>query len=710
MIGRNRYASTSRIKSVTALTIILTAMVCASGIAIRLDAQNPLPEQAADLAGLLQEGIRLYNEASYQQAVVTLDSIIGAATPSVASQRDLLARAYEYRARARYSMSRPDKAAVESDFASVLQLRPDYQPSGMSPVVVEIFTAVRARVLGDLVLQLTPPGPIEIDGVTYTATAEPLTIPLSTGEHTIVSNRRGYRAVEQRVVIAGGQSIPLSIALERTSATLFVRTIPSGVEVLLDGVSKGITPQGSDANGVSDLLVIPELEIKTYALRYQRNCYYPQERSLQVTQLADLNNEPLRLEQAVANVTLRISDSAAATYVDGRRREPSPAGVGDLCEGEHLIDVRSPRGRFIDRRYWRPGDKETLTAVIQPAFAIVVNSPPSGITATQFRTLTQRALADAKGTLIFEPGDEELTSVLREPIGGDFFHATTAAATLTRSERGAKLAADLGVQGLAAIESSADPDTVRLSLLAAGSAEPETLTLNPKDPVSLASVVMALAGELPPLTRTSLEALVIDVANTPGAVVVRPYPDGIAARVNLVPGDLITQVGESSVGSVADLFRETDKTPGQMVTLTVRSLAGTTRSVPILVKIIPDTLPLADKRLVYNAILLRLRDRLHEVTPTDAPTVRLNLAIVQMRLGQFQQAIAQLELVRLPDGAGVSAGTVAYLLGMCYEALGRRGEATAAYTTASKSVDSTLSYMGPPTAPLAQERLQSSAR
>jgi tetratricopeptide (TPR) repeat protein len=683
-------------------------MVCTFGTVAGTQAQNPASEQPADLAALLQEGIRLYNESNHQQAVMTLDTIIGAATPSDASQRDLLARAYEYRARARYSI-RPDKAAAESDFASLLQLRPGYQPLGMSPVVVQIFTAVRTRVLGDLILQLTPPGPIEIDGVAYTATAEPLTVPLSAGEHTIVSNRRGYRSLEQRFVIPAGQLTPLSLALERTSATLFVRTIPSGVEVLVDGVSKGVTAPGTDANGVSEALVIPELDIKTYAVRYQRSCYYTQERSLQVTQLADLNNEPLQLEQAVATVTLRLSDPDATTYVDGRRG-PSASDVGTLCEGEHLIDVRSPRGRFIDQRYWRPGDKETLTAVIRPAFAIVVNSPPSGITGTQFRTLTQRALADAKGALIFGPADEELTSVLREPISPDFFHGTTAAAALARGERGARLSADLGVQGLAAIESSGDPDTVRLSLLTAGSMEPETLTLNLKDPVSLASVVAALAADLPPLTRTSLEALIIDVANTPGAVVVRPYPNGIAASVNLAPGDVITDVGGSGVGSVADLFRELDKNPGQLVTLTVRSLAGATRSVPILVKIIPDTLPLADKRLVYNGILLRLRERLREATPADAGAVRLNLAIVEMRLGQYQQAIAQFEQVQLPDGAGVSAGTVSYLLGLCYEALGRRAEATTAYTNASKSTDSRLSYMGPPTAPLAQERLQSVAK
>jgi hypothetical protein len=124
-------------------------------------------------------------------------------------------------------------------------------------------------------------------------------------------------------------------------------------------------------------------------------------------------------------------------------------------------------------------------------------------------------------------------------------------------------------------------------------------------------------------------------------------------------------------------------------------------------KLVPDTIPLADRHLLYNFILLRLQEALREAkTPIDATAARLNLAIVQMRLGRWGEAAGNLEQLRLPDGPGVSSGTVAYLLGLCYDAVGRRADAVKSFTTATKSADSMLSMRGPRTAALAQEKLQ----
>jgi hypothetical protein len=115
---------------------------------------------------------------------------------------------------------------------------------------------------------------------------------------------------------------------------------------------------------------------------------------------------------------------------------------------------------------------------------------------------------------------------------------------------------------------------------------------------------------------------------------------------------------------------------------------------------------MSDRHLLYNGILLRLEELLRDAkTPVDAIASRLNLAIVEMRLGRWGEAARDLEQLRLPEGPGVSGGTIAYLLGLCYEALGRRGDATTSFTAAAKS-DSMLSMRGPRTAALAQDKLQ----
>src|SRR6185295_11434705 len=63
------------------------------------------PGQAAAVANgsaLLQEGMALYDGAKYAEAVVSFGRAIDALSPSDAAQRDVLVKAYEYRARARY--------------------------------------------------------------------------------------------------------------------------------------------------------------------------------------------------------------------------------------------------------------------------------------------------------------------------------------------------------------------------------------------------------------------------------------------------------------------------------------------------------------------------------------------------------------------------------------------------------------------------------
>jgi len=149
------------------------------------------------------------------------------------------------------------------------------------------------------------------------------------GEHTLAATRQGYRAAEQKVAVIAGQTIPVSVALERISATFTVRTVPDGVAVLLDGIPKGMTPKGPERSDVSGPLIIPDLATGAYVTRYQRDCYKPLERSLSIAQLGDFEiAEPIRLEPAVAKLTLRISEPGATIYVDRVSKGANPAEEG----------------------------------------------------------------------------------------------------------------------------------------------------------------------------------------------------------------------------------------------------------------------------------------------------------------------------------------------------------------------------------------------
>jgi predicted negative regulator of RcsB-dependent stress response len=91
--------------------------------------------------------------------------------------------------------------------------------------------------------------------------------------------------------------------------------------------------------------------------------------------------------------------------------------------------------------------------------------------------------------------------------------------------------------------------------------------------------------------------------------------------------------------------------------------------------------------------------------PAELSAVRLSLAVVLMKVEAWSDALAELQKLRLPEGPGVSAGTVHYLTGLCHEALGQRSQAQQAWQLASSS-EASLTEDGPPVAPLAQAKLR----
>ncbi|HAK54688.1 MAG TPA: hypothetical protein DCP38_04280 [Acidobacteria bacterium] len=92
-------------------------------------------------------------------------------------------------------------------------------------------------------------------------------------------------------------------------------------------------------------------------------------------------------------------------------------------------------------------------------------------------------------------------------------------------------------------------------------------------------------------------------------------------------------------------------------------------------------------------------------TPLAEAAARLNLAIVHIRLANWDLALRELEQISLPDGPGVSAGTVAYLTGLSLTAVNRLSDAQSAFEQAVAAAGSQLYLGGPSVAPLAQQRL-----
>jgi predicted negative regulator of RcsB-dependent stress response len=120
---------------------------------------------------------------------------------------------------------------------------------------------------------------------------------------------------------------------------------------------------------------------------------------------------------------------------------------------------------------------------------------------------------------------------------------------------------------------------------------------------------------------------------------------------------------------------------------------------------VADTIPLRDSTLLYNRALLELQDMVGTApNSVERSAAQLNLAIAHMRLGNWDEALAALKDVQLPEGAGVSAGTISYLTGLAHEGAGRTADAQTAFAKAAAATQARLGADGPLVAPLAQAK------
>ena len=703
-------------RSVTfrAFTFAAILALAPAAAGVFLSGAAPAPQsQAGSVELMFDQGKRSFDAAKWEDAVASMTSIVAALTAGGQVQKpDLLAQVYELRARARFNTG--DSQGAEQDFSALLLVKPGYTlAAGISPRVVKVFDSVKKLTVGEVAVSMTPAGEVQIDGRTYSVQVDPQSLALPAGEHSLTAVRQGYRSLEQKFTVIAGTTAPLALTLERTSATLSVISIPDGVEVILDGASRGSTAKGG--SGVeSAALVIGDLQPGNHRLQLRRDCYKELERTITIEKPDDLKTDPLRLTQAIATVKVQ-SPEPASVFVDGASRGPAPADL-TVCEGTHLIEVKGTKGRFVDRRDWKTGDSTTLTADLRAAFPIIASKGATGPALDQLRTSVERALAPAKHILVYVPTDADVEAALKgesvppdwltaDPVDGG--PAPSRIPKEVKRELGRKLAAKLQAQGLASVTVGADPYNVQVLILGAGSGEPDVITVNVADPASQARAVQIIGAPLPPLVRPSIETAVVDVMGSPGATVVRAI--GVGAKAGLVVGDVIVGAAGQPVASVADLRAKIAavRPPATDISLDVKGPTGATRKVPVPVTMAPDAIGLRDTNLLYNRALIELNDMVKSAaTPVERAAARVNLAIVDMRLGNWDDALVALKDAQLPDGPGVSAGTVNYLTGLCLKSAGRTSEAQAAFTKAAASPQARLSNEGALIAPLAKQELR----
>jgi hypothetical protein len=665
---------------------------------------------------LYQEARRLFEALDYEKAVVALDQAITAlqaGAPSDAAKRERLATAFEMRARSRFGLG--DQDGAKADFVLLLKLAPGHALAGqVSPRVVALFEQTARETVTNLTVAVTPAtASLSIDGVPAQGSG---TIRVSVGEHVISAEQAGYKPAKEIVIAAADTPAQVTLALERVSSVIRIITSPADVEVKVDGTVIGRTPgvAGAAADAASAPLVVNDVATGSHSVELTRGCFVTVTQRVQVERPDDYAVGPVTLQPAVAALSVTSDQSGAQVFVDGRERGVAPVKVDALCEGEHLVELRTPFGADSRRVEVRAGNDLTVAGVLKPTFVIVSTSGAPAASAQDYRVIVQRAFAASRSVTLTAPAidlaDKALkanqlpadwlaTDAAGRPVG-----ASAQIAGPSRKDVSAKLADGFKAQGVASV-TAIDASRVVLSLLNAGSTAPDAIEVTLDSPASIAAALAQLDRRTD-LAGTSIGLQVIDVADVPGALIIGIDPKGPAASATARVADIVVQADGKPVGDAAALAGiVAGHKAGDSIALDLQDAAGAARRVDVKVVPSPRVIGLFEHGLLANRILLDLRARLADTQdPLEQSVIRLNIGVALARLGDWTAAREELLNVKLADWNGVGDGTVQYLLGLAAENLGNRVEAEAAFKAAAAS-DGLLTENGPSVKELAGAKL-----
>ena len=366
--------------------------------------------------------------------------------------------------------------------------------------------------------------------------------------------------MSREVTVTAGDSVSLEVVLTRTAGSLTVATQPSGAEVFVDDELRGVTQPGVRNRGPSSPVLVLNLPPGQHRLRIVRDCFATYDVPFNIPEPpVDTDVGTIELQPAVGTAVIEMAARDAVVYVDGERRGAATEPVGAICAGPHVIEVRSPRGRFIDRREWRAGDNVTLRAELRKAFILILIDTAGG-TGTLDRELARQveeAVSDARRVLVFAPLERDLAAARGAAS------RSPADPVLTVAERRALAetwAGRLDAQGVAWLASSDEGGgALGLYLLAAGSGTPDVVSLALADLASRAAAIRVLSVAPPPIVRASIEASLVDVAGVTGAAIVRVVPGGTSEGVGLAVGEVIVAVDDVGVTSAAEVGRALER-------------------------------------------------------------------------------------------------------------------------------------------------------
>jgi len=640
--------------------------------------------------------------------------------------REVLAQAYELRARAYYNIGLQEKAA--DSFRALIQLQPQYALSKdkVSPKIVDYFNSVKKALVGYLAVSSQPAGAkVTLNGE-FLSLTDFFPLEVLAGDYTVEVTREGYRTETRTVSIAPKATETLEVPLTRTLASAFFVTEPAGVEIWMDGalvtttagalapdLAAAVRDKGLDPARASARTEIGGLSLGAHVVELRKKCHELVRKTVDLSEAKDYDLEPVKMEESLASLSLRSDPPGARILLDGESMGVTPKELEGVCSGKHRVEVKHTSGKFLQDVVLEKNESLTLDCPIRPSLAflgVVADSAAGERVASDVQETLVKNLAKIT-SLNFLPAPRETVDRILDSerlVRRGLLPGAGTDPDLIRKVT-EKMAAALEVQGflIAVLPEERLQRTAALHLLAVGNTVSDRLDVAFNEAASylrFLSVVDQKAAVYRPWTGI----ITVDTLLHEGVPILRVAAGSPGAQAGLQPGEVIDAADGKPIKQTAELLALVEsKKPKDKIVLRVKG-ATAARDVDVVLAQTPQEIPLNDPALLYNKIMMDLRQQVDGYPGTEAAAfARLNLAVCAMHFGDFAAAHEHLLKARteLPQRPGISQGTALYYLGLALERLGYKKEAVEAYRAAAAAKDATLfDNDGPAVAPLAARR------
>ena len=238
--------------------------------------------------------------------------------------------------------------------------------------------------------------------------------------------------------------------------------------------------------------------------------------------------------------------------------------IPDVCEGQHLVELKSASGRYFQRVDARTGQKITVEGTLRPAFALVSASGPAALN-TDLRLTIEKQFQSSQSVTLFAPAAEDAAKALaaeklppdwlafdsnKRPLG-----TAAEVATVMRGDLSARLSRQFDAQGIASVTVPSPPTAIgwSSSLLAAGSADPDVIEVDLDSPDATSR---RSAGSIA-ACRSSSRRSASPWSTSPTSKGRWSWPSirmGPAAKAGVQPGDVVLRANSQPVPDAAALI------------------------------------------------------------------------------------------------------------------------------------------------------------